>query len=38
VTSRILRVFAEGPAGERYPSDSNAERFRRPTRPVESEE
>lgn len=35
VTTRVLRVFAAGPAGETYPSEGNADRFRRPTRPVE---
>ncbi len=38
VTSRLLRVFANGPAGAVYPSEGNADRFRRPTRPVDSED
>ena len=38
VTSRLLRVFADGPAGTSHPSEGNADRFRRPSRPVESDE
>ncbi|MEY2995646.1 MAG: hypothetical protein RLZ86_279 [Actinomycetota bacterium] len=37
VTSRVLRVFAEGPSGDTYPSEGNADRYRRPTRPLDDE-
>lgn len=35
VTARVLRVFAEGPAGVVYPSEGNARRFRRAARPID---
>ena len=35
VTARVLRVFAEGPAGSTYPSEGNARRFRRAARPID---
>ena len=35
VTGRVLRVFAEGPAGSQYPSEGNAQRFRRTARPID---
>ena len=34
VTSRVLEVFAAGPAGLRYPSDGNADLYRRETSPT----
>ncbi len=36
VTSRVLKVFAEGPAGVTYPSTANASRYRRSARPIDS--
>ena len=35
VTSRVLTVFASGPAGTQYPSTANASRYRRAVRPVD---
>jgi hypothetical protein len=35
VTTRVLQVFATGPAGSQYPSEGNARRFRRSTRPID---
>ena len=35
VTTRLLRVFSEGPAGLDHPSEGNARLFRRSARPVD---